>query len=397
MPNICLWGTSCKKVGDEAQMLSVCQVLKSTIPNLRLTIFVRHGEIIQKQHPKVETMPTAHLLKVLRKMMKSDLFIIVGGPFMESLPQMLSCSILVMAAKIFRRPVISFGTTVLPYMTPWGKFFFRQIFNGIHEISVREDASYEILQKLNIKTPIFIYGDPRYVLQPSTRQEVRDILRHEGINLERPIIGITLRHMHAQLPDWVKRSHGYTEDHVETAYDVIGKTLNSLGDDAQVVVLPMHPQYEDDVQAAETIQSRMKNSGNLKILSRSLRAPELMGIIRECGLLIACRLASAIFSTATGTPIVAIAYEPRLVDHMTHIGFGACVMDWRTLNDDFVEMARDTWLSRDSIARQMDIVASEVNQVAWRYSDFVRRCAKSVGMPTTQKSGDQWELAGKGV
>ena len=385
MVNICIWGTSCKKVGDEAQMLSVCQILKSTNSKLRLTIFARHGEIIQSQHPEVETMPTAQLFKTLGKLVKSDLFVIVGGPFMESTSQIISCSLLVMAAKIFRVPVISFGTTVLPYMTPWGKFCYQKVFNGIQEITVREKVSYEILEKLNIRTPISLYGDPRYVLQPSNPDETSDILRQNEINIDKPIVGITLRHMHSQIPEWVKRSHGYTDDHVENAYDIIGQTVDRLSEYAQVVVLPMHPNHEDDVKATQKIQKHMKNPANLKVLSRSLRAPELMGIIRECEMLIACRLASAIFSTATGTPTVGIAYEPRLIDHMSQIGFEGCVTDWRELDGQFIKKAIDTWSSRETMGKKMEAISFESIASAWKYADFVENFMKMHGKPDNPK------------
>lgn len=380
-----MWGTGCTKVMDAAQLLSVYQILQSRIPKLHLTIFTRHGEVLRKQHPDIHTVPTAKLLEVFLQIKKSDLFIMVGGPFMESATQMFSCAILVTAAKVLGCPIISLGTTVFPYSTWWGNFLFRRIFNQIHAITVRENVSQEILAKLSVKPLVSMYGDPRYVLRPSGKQEVNDILRQEGIHIDRPIIGITLRHLHTQVPEWVKRSHGYTDAHVENAYSVLAKVIDALSHNAQVVVLPMHPKHEEDVMVTQQIKRRMKNPDSLKVLSRSLQVPDLIGIIANCEMIIASRLGSAVFATAMGTPILALAYEARMIDHMSHIGFEDCVVDWRTLDVEFVKKATDTWSSRDAIAKQMKAIAVDHIANAWKYADFVEQFIKMHSKPNNLK------------
>ncbi|MCH7561118.1 MAG: response regulator, partial [Thaumarchaeota archaeon] len=76
----------------------------------------------------------------------------------------------------------------------------------------------------------------------------------EGIDIDRPIIGITTRHLHENIPEWVKRSHGYTEELANNVYEVIGKTINDQGQKHQYIIIPMHPSYQDDFKTFEKIK-----------------------------------------------------------------------------------------------------------------------------------------------
>jgi polysaccharide pyruvyl transferase WcaK-like protein len=83
-------------------------------------------------------------------------------------------------------------------------------------------------------------------------------------------------------------------------------------------------------------------------------------------LIIASRLGSAVFAAITGTPIVSIAYEPRMFDHMERIGLGKYVFDWKDLKyDDLVERIKEVWLSRDAIREHMKSQVKEFKEMAW--------------------------------
>ncbi len=292
---------------------------------------------------------------------------------MEVPAQGLSCMLLVHAAKIFHRPVITAGTTVLPYATLWGKWVFRKIFNRIDRINLREDLGLEVFGILGVAKGVSVYGDPRLLLQPSKEPDIAILLKREGIDPAKPIIGVTMRYMHGDLPEWIKRSHGYTDDVVRNAYQVIGRTIDDLSGLAQVVLVPMHPDHQDDMHVAETIREYMSTPSQLKVLKHSYRSQELLGIIRSCQMLVAGRLASAVFATATSTPMVGIAFEPRLCDHMQKIGCGRYVRDWKTLDyQDFSCLAKEVWSDRNTIIPHMTKTAGKLKRDVWKMTDQIK-------------------------
>lgn len=197
MKKICIWGTSIKKVADEAQLLAVCKAIKTRIPNTEITIFARHGELIEKRYTEIKTIPTIQISKVLSSVASCDLFVVVGGPFLESRSQMISCLTLFSIVKFFRKPVITYGTTVLEYKTNWGKFFYRNLFNLLADtITVREEVGLKLLRELGVKKDLSLFPDPRFILEPVSPTEVCNILIQEGLDVEVPKIGITTRHLH---------------------------------------------------------------------------------------------------------------------------------------------------------------------------------------------------------
>lgn len=332
MLNICIWGTSLKKVADEAQLLALTKAVKEKVPNAGISIFVHNGNLIKKHFDDIKTTETANIFKVSLLLAKCDLFIIVGGPFMEYKQQMLSCFILILISKLFRKPIVTYGTTLFEYKTTLGKYLFRFLFNRIDCITVREEVCKKLLNELGVKKDVLLFPDPRFILDPISFADIKNILIGEGIDIDRPIIGITTRHLHENIPEWVKRSHGYTEELANNVYEVIGKTLNDQGQKLQYIIIPMHPSYQDDLKTFEKIKKHMTNPSSLKILSKQYRSLELIGIIGACKLIISSRLGSSIFATTTSTPLVSIAYESRMIDHMDNIGLDKFAFDWKELS-----------------------------------------------------------------
>jgi len=348
MKRICIWGTSLKKVADEAQILAATQAVKNKFKNPRITIFAQNGNYIKRYYGDISTIPTSHLKKVITELYRCDLFIIVGGPFMENRQQMISCSLLILISKVFQKPIITYGTTLFDYKTSFGKIVFGFLLNRIDIITLREEVCINILENLGIKTHKLLYPDPRYTLEPSNEKDITKILKDENIDTGKKIIGLTTRHLHPNIPEWVKRSHGYTDRKAENVYEVIGKTLDNYSNGFELVLIPMHPSYDDDKNTYEKIRRHMSNPNKLKILSRQYRILDLLGIIRSCRLVISSRLGSSIFAAATSTPHISIAYESRMIDHMNNIGLGNYVIDWRKLElDDFSRISNEAINNND--------------------------------------------------
>ncbi|MGH7901453.1 MAG: polysaccharide pyruvyl transferase family protein, partial [Thermodesulfobacteriota bacterium] len=298
---------------------------------------------------------------------------IVGGPFYEDPSQALRCLILFSIVKMFRCPVVVYGATAFYFRTWWGRLLFRAMFNRMDAITVREKIALNIIKDLGIKKDVALFADPRFILEPASSEEVQSILTEEGINLEEPLIGVTTRFLHHNVPAWVKRSHYYTDERVENANEVIARVVAYLSEFAQVIIIPMHPSYDEDKEMANVIKKYIQVPSRLKMLSRRYSALEMMGMISQCELLLAGRLGSAVFATVTGTPIVAIAHEPRMVDHMERVGLGNYVFDWKDLRyDDTVAKVKEVWLSRDTIKDQMKSKVKEFKEIAWKNAEIIK-------------------------
>ena len=297
--------------------MAVVKVFTSRIADAEITMFTKYGDLLAetfgRENFRVKGVRTRKLGKVTRELAGSDLFVIVGGPFYEALSQAITCFLLFSIAKILRRPVMTYGTTIFPLRTWCGRPLFRNIFNRMDAITVREATALHTLQDLGVKRDVALFADPRFVLNPASSAEVSDILIREGIDPEKPLIAITTRHLHQNVPAWVKRTHHYSEERVENANEVLARAVAYSGELAQLALIPMHPSYTEDVEMANVIGRYMKDPTRLHLLSRRCGPPEIMGIVEHSDMLLASRLGSAVFATVTGTPFVGIAYEPTLI------------------------------------------------------------------------------------
>ena len=350
MKKICIWGTSLRKVADEAQVISFIKIINERLPGSEITLLSRYGtlmtELFKNEDYKIKTIRTLNIPKVILALYKTDIFIFEGGPFYEQLQQALVCWGLLSISKLFKKPVIAYAATAFHFRTWWGRAIYRNIFNRMDAVTVRESVGKEIINDLNIKNEVELFADPRFILFPLNQDYINEILKKENVDISKPYVCITTRFMHEKIPKWVKKSHHYNEKIVQDSNRCISKIIDYLSELRQVVLIPMHPKYEEDQQMANILRKNMQDPSKLIILSKRYRALEILGIINYAEMILASRVGSAVFSAVTKTPIIAVSYEPRMIDHMKRCGLGNYVFDWRKLNYEELKNSIDEILQK---------------------------------------------------
>jgi polysaccharide pyruvyl transferase WcaK-like protein len=373
---ICVWGTSLRKVADEAQVIAFVRIVRQRFPDSQITLFSRYGEamtaLMAREGHTVESFPTWNLRRVVSALARSDLFIIEGGPFYEEFKQACICRLLTAIAQWTGNAVVAYGATAFHFRTWWGRRIYRSLFNRLDAVSVRERTGIEIISELGIDREVQLFADPRFVLDPPPVASTRRLLAAERIDPDEPYVCVTTRFLHPRVPRWVKRSHEYTDERVERSNAVISESISRLANLAQIVVLPMHPTLEEDREMARILRAGMADPARLHLLGRRYGALELLGVVARAELLFASRVGSALFGTIAGTPTLAIAYEPRMSDHMQRMGFGDAVFDWRDLEPERLEASlRQLWSRRDVVGKEMQAAARSFRALAWRNAEIL--------------------------
>ena len=349
---LCVWGTSAKKVGDEAQLASVLSYFGQHSPNVEITVLSRLSDkvldILQQVGVRGNCLKLIEIFSVFRCLKNSDALVIIGGPFFEDWYQMFSISILFILAKITHTKIITFGATLFPVRTRFGKIFYRYIYSSISIISSRDDKAHEILRDLGVNKPLYPLADPRYMLQPIDKNRVAEILQAEGINPAKPYIAITTRYLHENMPDWVKSYHEFTPDIAQQSYANLAVVFSELSKSYQLVIVPMHPLLEDDFTVAEKLFSMV--GSNCIVLNKRYTPFEIIGIFQGSQFSVQSRLGSTIFSVVANSPFAAISYENRMVDWMAANGMSEYCVDWRNIQiEEVVEMLRKLSENVDTI------------------------------------------------
>ena len=381
---IIVWGTTLGKVADEAQFLAIHRFITERLPDCEMVFLARPAEFDEGRYPNVRRITTARVDKWLPELASADLLIMLGGCFMEAPRQAVNCLVLLLSARLLRRPVVGIGVTVFPYRTTWGRSVYRFIFNRLQAITARERVAVEVLDDLDVETTVSHFADPRFVLSPAYRADVDAYLVDQGLDPAVPLIGISTRHLHDDMPEWVKRSHGYTSKAAKSSYEALGKLLDGLSEKGQVTVLPMAASTHEEETTADLLRANMSNPTRLKVL-HPCRAPELLGLIDACELVVASRLGTALFATVTNTPILAIAYEARMADHMLRIGQQQYVFDWRKLwAGDLRAAAVQVLENRDAIREEIKKEGAAFAESAWKNADVICRVLEEPARETDE-------------
>lgn len=374
MKRVTVWGTTLKKVADEAQMISQYKIIKSFAPDADITMLTYLRPIVQKSYPNLTITPIPQIHRSLPRIFKSDLFVVGGGPFFDHPPHLLRVAVLMFFIWLARVPLLIYGVTGFPVKSWFGRTVFKWMGNYAKKIVTRDAGGYKSLLDIGVKTPMQQGIDLRAVLDPAPRERVDEILRGEGIDPEKPMIAFTVRYIHKDVPSWVKTQLNMHDDSIDKFNEALGLVAAELAKSAQVFIVAMNPDPDEDMAVAQNIRKYMDDPSQLKLIGHRYLATETLGILKACDLLIAGRVGSAFFATMLETPLIAIAHEGRMTDWMEEIGMQEYLFDWQSLDaDKILGQIEKLNASRDDITKMFRRKAEMSRKQAWQDAEAYKQ------------------------
>jgi polysaccharide pyruvyl transferase WcaK-like protein len=363
-PRVTVWGTSFEKVADAAQLLAIHRILRARCPEAEVVMLPWR----EHAYPDFRTIPISNVGRVLWTLSRSDALVVVGAPFLETTTQLLTTTGLFAAARSFRCPILVYGVTLFPMHADRYRLAYRTVLSRADLLVVREAEALSELHQLGVSRDARVCTDPRMILEPSPPSEVKGILNAEGIPPDGSFVAVTTRHLHDQMPDWVKRTHDYSPGEVLRSNAAQAEGIAWLGQRAHVVFIPMHPRYEDDQHMARALGKQLPRE-RWTLLQPGYSPQEVMGIIRQSELLLSGRLGSGLFAAATGTPLVGIAYESRLVTLMNGLDQKQWVHRWKELDRaSLLRSVQETYAGRQARRAMLETKAQARRERVWRES-----------------------------
>lgn len=377
MKRVTIWGTTLKKVADEAQMISQYKIVKTFAPDADVTMLTRLNPLVQQSYPNLTITPVFRIDKLISRIFRSDLFVIGGGPFFDHFPHLVRVAFLMFLVSLARVPVLIYGVTGFPVKSWFGKAVFRWIGNHAQKIVTRDASAYRSLLDVGVETPMQKGIDLRAILDPAPRERVNEILRGEGIDPEKPMIGVTVRYIYKEIPDWVKGHLDMHEGSIDRFNETLGRLVAELSKSSQVFIIAMNPKLEEDLAAAENIKKYMDDPSRLKVIGHRYLATEILGIIKACDLLLAGRVGSAFFATMMHTPLIAISHDERMNDWMEEIHMQEYLFDWQSLDvEKILNQVEKLRLSRDQIVQAFEVKAEASRNQAWADAEVYKQFLK---------------------
>lgn len=224
------------------------------------------------------------------------------------------------ALRIYQRQgkkLVHFSLTIGPLFYRLSMRKAHVVLNNSHAIFIRDQKSFEWLQKLNVTKPL-IYNSYDIAILQEKNKNADDLLNEFGI--KEGYIGVSFIEWAFRKVEGPVRMEGYINAVAETLDYIIEKYKY------QIVLVPTVVNcggYKlDDVEACKKVLIKMKNIKNVVLIDKLLSPKELATVFAACKYSIVTRMHAAILCSGSGQkPIIAINYLYKLREFMKNIGF----------------------------------------------------------------------------
>jgi polysaccharide pyruvyl transferase CsaB len=331
-----------RNAGDEAILAGMIQSFRDLLPDATFTVISGTAAYTRKVHG-VKAVSRGQAKEIWRAIGRADLIILGGGSLLQDVTSSKSLVYylgITAMAKVHGKPVMFYAQGAGPVTKLLSKLMIPPIVNRVNLITVRDEETKVTLRNLRVGRPVTVTADSALALGPADRERGAALLSEVGVDLTRPLIGVSVRHWKAGEALW--------QPELAKALDLLAQATG-----AQVVLLPM--QFPQDVRTGAAVLGQMKEEAVL--VQRECLHDELQAMISRCHLLIGMRYHSLVFAAMNGVPLVGLSYDPKNDNFLRLIGEEAAG-DTVTLDADTVVEAGLKALAgatafRDRLRRRM--------------------------------------------
>ncbi len=282
--------------GDEAVLCSVMDALKSQDAQAHFTITSgdpNSTEARYRNEYSIRAIARQNLRALVAAIRSCDIFISGGGSLLQdvtSLRNVVYYSGLMRLARLMRKPVVVYAQGIGPLNKKVSQRLARVAVQGARVITVRDDDSKTLLQRIGVTRKIEVVADPVWALQPSSNQ----------VKPESWTWNVALR-------SWPNVEDEQAIEYSKRTFAAICQAARQA--DVALRFLPMQP--SEDAPLAENCRGAMSERDDIIDLN-DLHPRDVMAHCGRGDVMIAMRLHALIFAAAQGVPCVAINYDPKV-------------------------------------------------------------------------------------
>ncbi|MEN9565113.1 MAG: hypothetical protein RLZZ69_309 [Cyanobacteriota bacterium] len=276
--------------GDEALLVSLLQMLPAEVEPIVLS---GNPQATQKSYGVVscDRKSTFALLKVLQQ---SDIFIWGGGSLMQdstSLASPIYYAGLMALAQQKGLTTIAWAQGIGPLNKSLTRWLTKQVLLGCNAVSVRDNASAELLRNWQLKP--LVAPDPVWALHSQAPPALP--------TTDKPIVAVVLRSHPLLTPSRLQTL-------IQALQDFQAKSSSFI------LLLPFQP--AQDRAIAEQIATQLQQD---HVIMSIPNPQQLKGLFKEVKMAIGMRLHSLIMAAAEGCRCFALSYDPKVTQLMSEL------------------------------------------------------------------------------
>lgn len=293
--------------GDESILYAIQKKIKDNSSDIKITALSKRPEETKRLY-NIQAVPAFHLFKVIKSIYNSDIVLSGGGTLLQdgtSSRSLWYYLLIIALARLMGKKTMLYANGIGPLNRRYNRLLVKFIVNRVQIVTLREEMSYNELQKIGVKKPIIeVAADPVFTLRGLPKEEAEELLHAEGIPTDKPLIMLAFRQWH--LPEHFYTSMGIMCDVLVERYK------------ANIVFLPM--QYPQDIKVSKKIQQAMVHEKSSYLLNRQCTPDEIIGIIGLGKLVLAMRLHALLYASIKNVPMLGFVYDPKVQYYLDTLG-----------------------------------------------------------------------------
>lgn len=292
--------------GDDAILEAILLELREIDPDMPVWVMTRRTRETAVRY-RANTIYTFSVLKFLRRMSKSRLYINGGGSLIQDITSRRSLwfyLFTIRGAKKRGSRVLMYGCGFGPVTREFNRKLSVKVINRyVDIITLREDNSMQEMTEMGICRPkIILSADPSLTLPAAAPDRVDSALVRSGVPLDGNYICFTLRKWQGfsqKLKDFALAA--------DYAYEKHGLTP---------LFLPIEPKA--DAAAARMVAEKMTSPYYL--LDEAESSSVTIGILSRMKVSVSMRLHGLVFAASQGVPVIGVVYDHKVSAFLKYIG-----------------------------------------------------------------------------
>ncbi|MDP6634995.1 MAG: Coenzyme F420 hydrogenase/dehydrogenase, beta subunit C-terminal domain [Phycisphaerae bacterium] len=391
--------------GDEAALKGMLYGLKKLIPDAKFTVltmtpsedfkhiaeaeFIDTVTLLTKKRTKLVYFTLAalayrlglgglsrlfgkkpHFMETLKA---ADLVVSApGGPYIGDMYQTweLSCAFQIYVPVLLGKPVMIYAPSQGPFDNEKRNRWRKWLLSRVDVISLRDDYSKVHLANLGIDTsPVHVTVDS-CLQKPVDKSLSRQIIRKEGIDTDKMLIGVVPLHS-------VPFLHEAESLDVQ---DTAAQTIELLADvfDANFLILPQRHGLHRDLPSMIRIAHATELGEQIHVLNDTYDSDQQQSLIGRCDLLISFRYHPFIFGTRQAVPSVCVAYEHKALGFARIMNLEEYCLDlFSTTPEEIVAKAQQAWNHKEVFKNRAESHVSRLEGLSLRNSEIAAGLLKS--------------------
>lgn len=288
-------------VGDEAILEAISLAFKEIAPQVPLRVLAKIPSYYSIPDNMIPVLRN-NLFELLKAICNSKLVLAGGGGLIQdttSLGSLLYYLGILFLAQLFKRKTMIFAQGIGPFKSHFSKTITRLVLNGVNCITVRDEDSSLLLQKIGVKKPVKITADPVFLLSVPQKDKVSQLLNKLQLNDNSPYVVVVVR-------DWAG-----INNLVSIIANAIIEWAGKISTPVRIVILPF--QKKMDIIHSSELENKLREKLPVLLITENLTIYDLLAVISRSKLVVSMRLHALIFSAISNVPFLGLSYDPKVV------------------------------------------------------------------------------------